>query len=175
MTKVVKTRGKVQEKILKVLQGIILTGMVKHLFEQPKPSHWNVKCGNSEYFHQFVCEYPNGCGIFGWSEHWWSDYSANLQVNLVDIVTSAIPVFDTRISKALNNCEIDDLEFQVLQELHLKVINKLLNFDGQMELETRIQLQKNLMEEINEIKKKPLERETSHDLSTLFYLLARVV
>ena len=39
---------------------------------------------------------------------------------LADIVTSAISVFEPSLSKALNNCEIDEQEFQVLQELHLK-------------------------------------------------------
>ena len=42
-------------------------------------------------------------------------------------MTSAISVFETSLSKALNNGEIDEREFQVLQELHLKVINELAN------------------------------------------------
>ena len=62
-------------------------------------------------------------------------------MKLVDIVTSAISVFETILSKALNNGEIDEQEFQVLQELHLKVINKLSNVDCKMESETRNQLQ----------------------------------
>ena len=41
----------------------------------------------------------------------------------------------------------------MLQALHLKVINELSNVDHKMEAETRTQLQKNLLEEINEIKK----------------------
>ena len=73
---------------------------------------------------------------------------------LVDIVTSAISVFETSLSKALNNGGIDEREFQVLQEIHLKVINELANINGKMELETRNQLQKGLLEVINE--KKPL-------------------
>ena len=56
---------------------------------------------------------------------------------LVDIVTSAIAVFETSISKALNNGEIDEREFQVLQELRLKVINELVNINRKMKLETR--------------------------------------
>ena len=63
-------------------------------------------------------------------------------MKLVDIVTSAIAVFETSISKALNNSEIDEREFQVLQELHLKVINELANIDYKVESETRTQLQK---------------------------------
>ena len=46
---------------------------------------------------------------------------------LVGIITSAIAVFETSISKALNNGEIDEPEFRVLQDLHLKVINELAN------------------------------------------------
>ena len=72
---------------------------------------------------------------------------------LVDIVTSAIVVFEMSVSKALNNCEIDEREFGTLQGLHLKVVNELVNVDCKMELENRAQLQKNLLEEINEIKK----------------------
>ena len=63
-------------------------------------------------------------------------------MKLVDIVTSAIAVFETRMSKALKNGEIDEREFQVLQELHLKVINELANANHKIELETRRQLQK---------------------------------
>ena len=74
-------------------------------------------------------------------------------MKLVDIVTSALAVFDTSLSKALNNGKIDEQEFQVLQELHLKVINGLANVDRKMELETRTQLQKSLLEEINGITK----------------------
>ena len=48
---------------------------------------------------------------------------------LVDIVTSAISVFETSLSKALNNNEIDKREFQVLQDLHFKVVNELSNVD----------------------------------------------
>ena len=62
---------------------------------------------------------------------------------LADIVMSAIAVFEMSISKVLNNGE----------ELHFKVINELCSVDCKMESETRNQLQKSLLEEINEIKK----------------------
>ena len=42
-------------------------------------------------------------------------------MKLADIVTSAISVFGTDLFKELNNGEIYGREFQVLQELHLKV------------------------------------------------------
>ena len=48
----------------------------------------------------------------------------------VDVVTSAISVFGTSLSKALSNGEIDEREFQVLQDLHLKVVNELSNVEG---------------------------------------------
>ena len=48
---------------------------------------------------------------------------------LVDIVTSAISVFEMSLPKALNNGEIDEREFAILQELHLKAVNELSNAD----------------------------------------------
>ena len=72
---------------------------------------------------------------------------------LVDIVTSAICISETSVSKASNNGEIDEREFQVLQKLHFKVVNELSNVDRKMAAETRTQLQKSSLEEINEIKK----------------------
>ena len=77
---------------------------------------------------------------------------------LVDIVTSALSVFETRISTALNDGKIDEKEFQVLQALHLKVINELSNVDRKMESETRT---KSLLEEINDIKKTLRTRDAS--------------
>ena len=76
--------------------------------------------------------------------------------------------------KALNNGEIDKKEFQVLHELHLKVINKLSNVDRKMEAEMRTQLQKHLLEEISEIKKTP-RKKIPHDLHTLSCLLSSVL
>ena len=70
---------------------------------------------------------------------------------LTDIVTLSVAIFETTASKRLNNGDIDEKEFQVLQDLHLKVINKLSKFDRKMESETRNQSQKNLLDEINEI------------------------
>ena len=80
---------------------------------------------------------------------------------LVNIIMSAIAVFEMSVSKALNNGEIDAQEFQVLHDLHLKVIKELANIDRKMELETRTQLQKNLLEEIKEIKKTLRPRDAS--------------
>ena len=71
----------------------------------------------------------------------------------MDIVTSAIVEFEMSFSKALKNGEIDKREFQVLQELHLKLINELFNVERKMEVEMKPQLQNNLLDEINEIRK----------------------
>ena len=63
-------------------------------------------------------------------------------IKLVDIVTSASPVFEMSLSKTLNNSEFGEKEFQVFQDLNLKVINELFNVDRKMEVEKRTQLQK---------------------------------
>ena len=44
---------------------------------------------------------------------------------LVDIVTSASAVFETRVSKALKNAKIDDGKFSMLQTFHLETLNEL--------------------------------------------------
>ena len=72
---------------------------------------------------------------------------------LVDIVTSVLSVLETSISKALNNGGIDERESNRLQMLHLGALNDLANVDHKMESETRTQLQKSLLEEINNLKK----------------------
>ena len=75
----------------------------------------------------------------------------------------------------MNNGEIDEQELQVLQELHLKIINELANIDHKVESETRTQLQKYLLEEMNEIRKTLKEREMPHDFLTLSCLLSGVL
>ena len=82
-------------------------------------------------------------------------------MKLVDIVTSRTAVFETSVSEALNNGETDEREFHVLQELPLKVINELANIDRKMESKTITQLPKNLLEEINEIRKTLRTRDPS--------------
>ena len=80
---------------------------------------------------------------------------------LVDTVTSAIAVFKTSVYKASNNDEIDEREFGILQELHLKVVNELTILDHKMKAETRHQLKELLLEEINEIKETLRTRDAS--------------
>ena len=73
---------------------------------------------------------------------------------LIDIVTRATVVFDRVISAALKDGIIDEEEFNTLQTLHLETLNELTGVDRRMEAENRSLVEKSLMEEINELKKK---------------------
>ena len=73
---------------------------------------------------------------------------------LIDIVTPALVVFERVISGALKNGIIDEEEFNTLQTLHLETLNKLTGVDHRMEAENRSLVEKSLMEEINNMKKK---------------------
>ena len=73
---------------------------------------------------------------------------------LIDIVTRATVVFDRVISGALKDGMIDEEEFNTLQTLHLETLNELTGVDHRMEAENRSLVEKSLMEEINELKKK---------------------
>ena len=72
---------------------------------------------------------------------------------LTDIVTSAIAIFETSLSKALSIGKIDEEEFDVLQTLYFKTMNELSDVDRKMGAENRNQLEKSLLEKINDIKK----------------------
>ena len=73
---------------------------------------------------------------------------------LIDIVTPALVVFEKVISGALKNSVIDEEEFNTIQTLHLETLNELMGVDHRMEAENRSLVEKSLMEEINELKKK---------------------
>ena len=73
---------------------------------------------------------------------------------LIDIVTPALVVFERIISGALKNGLIDEEEFNTLQTLHLETLNELTGVDCRMEAENRSLVEKSLMEEINNMKKK---------------------
>ena len=73
---------------------------------------------------------------------------------LIDIVTPTTVVFDRIISVALKDGIIDEEEFNTLQTLHLETLNELTGVDHRMEAENRSLVEKSLMEEINELKKK---------------------
>ena len=77
---------------------------------------------------------------------------------LIDIVTPAFVVFEKVISDALKNGVIDEEEFNTLQTLHLETLNELTGVDRRMEAENRSVVEKSLMEEINELKKKSKPR-----------------
>ena len=65
----------------------------------------------------------------------------------------ALAVFERSVSKVLKNGKMDEEGFNSLQIFHLKMMNELTSIDHSMESESRIQFEKSLLEEINEIKK----------------------
>ena len=73
---------------------------------------------------------------------------------LIDIVTPALVVFERVISGALKDGIIDEKEFNTLQTLHVETLNELMGVNSRMEAENRSLVEKSLMEEINELKKK---------------------
>ena len=73
---------------------------------------------------------------------------------LIDIVAPALVVFERVISGALKNGVIDEEEFNTIQKLHLETLNELTGVNHRMEAENRSPVEKSLMEEINELKKK---------------------
>ena len=73
---------------------------------------------------------------------------------MIDIITRATVVFDRVISAALKNGIINEEEFNTLQTLHLETLNELTGVNRIMEAENRSLVEKSLMEEINELKKK---------------------
>ena len=73
---------------------------------------------------------------------------------LTDIVTPALAVFERVVSGALKNGIINEEDFNTLQTLHLETLNELTGVDGRMEPENRSLVEKSLMEEINNMKKK---------------------
>ena len=73
---------------------------------------------------------------------------------LIDIVTPALVVFERVVSGALKDGVINEEEFNTLQKLHLETLNELTGVDRRMEMENRSLVEKSLIEEINELKKK---------------------
>ena len=90
---------------------------------------------------------------------------------LIDIVTPALVVFERVISGALKNGVIDEEEFNTLQTLHLETLNELTGVDRRMEAENRSLVEKSLMEEINNMKKKIKEQAFNCLLAVLFHML----
>ena len=75
-------------------------------------------------------------------------------MKLIDIITPALVVFARVVSGALKNGIINEEEFNTLQTLHLETLNELTGVDHRMEAENRSLVDKSLMKEINNIKKK---------------------
>ena len=73
---------------------------------------------------------------------------------LIDIITPAFVIFERAVSGALKNGVIGEEEFNTLQTLHLETLNDLTCIDCSMETEHRSLVEKSLLEEISEIKKK---------------------
>ena len=73
---------------------------------------------------------------------------------LIDIITSALVLFERVVSKSLKDGIIDEEEFNTLQMLHLETLNELTGVDRRMEAEHRSPVEKSLLEDINELKKK---------------------
>ena len=73
---------------------------------------------------------------------------------LIDIITPALVVFERVISSTLKDGVIDEEEFNTLQKLHFETLNELTSVDCRMEAENRSLVEKSLMEELNELKKK---------------------
>ena len=74
-------------------------------------------------------------------------------MQLIDIITPALVVFERVVSSALKNGVIDEEEFNMLQALHLETLNELTGVDHRMEAEHRSLVKKSLLEEINKIKR----------------------
>ena len=73
---------------------------------------------------------------------------------LIDLITPALAVFERLVSGSLKDGQIDEEEFNTLQTLHLETLNGLTGVNRRMEVEHRSLVEKSLLEEINELKKK---------------------
>ena len=73
---------------------------------------------------------------------------------LIDIITPALVVFERVISDAVKDGIINEEEFNPLQTLHLETLNELTGVNHRIEAENKFLVEKSLMEEINELKKK---------------------
>ena len=85
-------------------------------------------------------------------------------------MTPALVVFERVVSKSLKDGEINEEEFNMLQTLHLEMLNKLTGIDCRMEAEHRSLVEKSLLEEINEVNKTQ-----EQNLNCLLAVLFRVL
>ena len=75
-------------------------------------------------------------------------------MQLIGIVMPALVVFERVVSGSLKDSIINEEEFNMLQMLHLEMLNELTGVDCRMEAEHWSLVEKSLLEEINELKKK---------------------
>ena len=68
--------------------------------------------------------------------------------------TPALVVFERVVSGALKNGVIEEEEFNMLHTLHLETLNELTGINHRMEVEHRALVEKSLLEDINELKRK---------------------
>ena len=96
-----------------------------------------------------------GAGLSGITMALTRKYQRKLSkvTKLTDIVTSALAIFETSVSKALNDGRIDEWEFGMLQSLHFKVLSELTAIDRKMEAEMRAQLQNSLLEKMSDLER----------------------
>ena len=73
---------------------------------------------------------------------------------LTDIRTPALVIFERVVFGSLTDGKINEEEFNTLQTLHLETLNELMSIDHRMEAKHRSPVEKSLLEEINELKKK---------------------
>ena len=124
--------------------------MAECLFEHSKCDLWNISVTTLSTFIGLPVSIPMGAvslarrRVSGVAITLTKKYQKTLTkvMKLVDIVTSALTMFEMSISKALKDTRLDEQELTMLQTFHLRVLNELVNVDCKMEAETRAQLQK---------------------------------
>ena len=123
--------------------------MVKCLLKGNKRSHWNLSIS-------LGAASLTGAIASGIISTLTEKYQKKLKkvTKLIDIVTPALVVFERVISGALKNGVINEEEFNTIQTLLLETLNELTGVNRRMEAENRSLVEKSLMEEINELKKK---------------------
>ena len=75
-------------------------------------------------------------------------------MRLINIIMPALVVFERVVSGSLKDHVINEEEFNMLQTLYLEMLNELTGVDCRLEAENRSLVEKSLMGEINELKKK---------------------
>ena len=94
------------------------TDMAKCLFKKSKCSLWNIECGNMSTLVSLPLSIPlgavslSGASVSGMATTLTKKYQKKLAkvMKLTDVVTSVLAVFETSISKALNDHKFDERE-----------------------------------------------------------------